>query len=99
GGEPPRLQLVAAEVAVGLDVDDAVGAERLGERSGVYLVLVEVDRADDQRALRRVGDEGGGELGRLGPAVEPAGAVAGALDAPVEAAVAEHPVDLVFEQQ
>ena len=36
---------------------------------------------------------------RLGPAVEAAGGVGGALDAPVEAAVAEHPLDLVGEQQ
>ena len=54
-------QLVAAELAVGLDVDDAVGAQRRGERGGVDRV-VEVDRADDQRALGRIGDERGGEL-------------------------------------
>ena len=54
--EHPDPQLVAAELAVGLDVDDAVGAQGRGERGGVDRV-VEVDRADDQRALRRVGDE------------------------------------------
>ena len=54
--EHPDPQLVAAELAVGLDVDDAVGAQGRGQRRGVDRV-VEVDRADDQRALRRVGDE------------------------------------------
>ena len=44
-------QLVAAELAVGLGVDDAVGAQRLGDRGGVDR-LVEVDGADHQRAVR-----------------------------------------------
>ena len=43
-------QLVAPELAVGLDVDDPVGAQRRRDRGGVD-ALVEVDRADDQRAL------------------------------------------------
>ena len=54
--EHPDPQLVAAQLAVGLDVDDAVGAQRRRQRGGVDRV-VEVDRADDERALRRVGDE------------------------------------------
>ena len=38
-------------------------------------------------------------LGGLGPAVEVRGGGAGPLDAPVEAAAGEHPLDLVGEQQ
>ena len=55
-GNIADAQLVAPELAVGLGVDDAVGAQRRGDRGGVDLV-VEVDRADDERALGRVGDE------------------------------------------
>ena len=64
--EHPDPQLVAAELAVGLDVDDAVGAQRRGDRRGVDRV-VEVDRADDQRALRGIGDERGREVGAPRP--------------------------------
>ena len=60
-GNIADAQLVAAELAVGLGVDDAVGAQRRGDRGGVD-VVVEVDRADDQRALGRVGDERRREL-------------------------------------
>ena len=67
--EHADAQLVAPQLAVGLDVDDAVGAQGRGEGGGVDL-LGEVDRADDQRALRRVGDERRREIGLLGPAVE-----------------------------
>ena len=67
--EHPDPQLVAPELAVGLGVDDPVRAQGRGERRGVDAV-VEVDRADDERALRRVGDERGREVARLGPAVE-----------------------------
>ena len=52
--EHADAQLVAAELAVRLDVDDAVGPQRLGDRGGID-VVGEVDRADDQRALRRIG--------------------------------------------
>src|SRR6185295_20419844 len=85
--EHPDPQLVAAELAVGLDVDDPVGAQRGGQGGGVDRV-VEVDRADDQRALGRVGDEAAGELAAPGPAVEAAGGVRGALDAAGETAEA-----------
>ena len=59
-------QLVAPELAVGLDVDDAVGAQRRGDLRGVDRV-VEVDRADDERALRRLGDERRREVAGLAP--------------------------------
>ena len=51
GREHRDAQLVAAELAVGLDVDDAVGAQRLGDGRRVDRV-VEVDGADDLRAVR-----------------------------------------------
>ena len=56
GREHRDAQLVAAELAVRLGVDDAVGAQHLGDRGGVDAVG-EVDRADDLRALRRVRHE------------------------------------------
>ena len=54
-------QLVAPELAVGLGVHDAVGAQRRRHRGGVHRV-VEVDRAHHQRALGRVGHERRGVL-------------------------------------
>ena len=65
--EHPDPQLVAAQLAIGLGVDDPVLAQDRGEGGGVDRV-VEVDRADDQRAPRRVGDEGRREAGGLRPA-------------------------------
>ena len=56
-------------------------ARRAAASAAASIDVVEVDRADDQRALGRVGDEGRGELAALGPAVEAAGGVGGALDA------------------
>ena len=54
GREHRDAQLVAAELAVRLGVDDPVGAQRLGDGGGVDRV-VEVDGADDVAAQRRVG--------------------------------------------
>ncbi len=96
--EHPDPQLVAAELAVGLDVDDPVGAQGGGQSGGVDRVG-EVDRADDQRAFGGVGDERRGDVAALGPAVEVAGGLGGPPHAPLEAAVAEHPLDLVSEQE
>ena len=62
-------QLVAAELAVRLGVDDAVGAQRLRDRGRVDAV-VEVDRRDDGGAVRGIGDERRGERGCLGPVVQ-----------------------------
>ena len=56
GGEHRDAQLVAAELAVGLGVDDPVGAQHLRDRGGVDGV-VEVDGADDLAARGGVGDE------------------------------------------
>ena len=47
GREHADAQLVAAELAVRLGVDDAVGAQRPGDRRGVD-VVGEVDRADHE---------------------------------------------------
>ena len=55
GREHTDAQLVAAQLAVRLDVEDAVGAQNLGDLCGVDVVL-EVDGADDQRALCSIGD-------------------------------------------
>ena len=49
-------QLVAAQLAVRLGVDDAVGAEHLGDGCGVDRV-VEVDRGDHVRAVLGLGHE------------------------------------------
>ena len=51
------------------------------------------------RALRRVGDERRRELGLLGPVVQPSGRVARCARPPSQPAVAEHPVDLVGQQE
>jgi predicted metal-dependent phosphotriesterase family hydrolase len=49
-------QLVAAELAVRLGVDDVVGAQARRHGRGIHAV-VEVDRDDDLRAVGGVGDE------------------------------------------
>ena len=62
-------QLVAPEFAIGIGVDDPVGAQDPRYLIGVD-VVAEVDRAHDETALGRVLHEGRGELRRLGPGVE-----------------------------
>ena len=69
GREHADAQLVAAELAVAVGVDDRRWRAARRRPVGVERV-VEVDRADDGRALGRVGDERRGPLPRLGPAVE-----------------------------
>ena len=49
-GNMPIAQLVAAELAVAVGVDDAVGPQHGAELAGVD-VVVEVDRADDAERL------------------------------------------------
>ena len=48
GGEHADAQLVAAQLAVRLDIDDVVGAQRLRDLGGIHL-FVEVDGADHLR--------------------------------------------------
>ena len=91
-------ELVAPELAVRLDVDDPVRAQRRRECGGVHL-LVEIDRADDQRALGRIGDERRRVRVALGPPVQVARGLRGAGDHRVEPAPPEHPLELVGEQQ
>ena len=55
GGVHGDAELVAAELAVGLGVDDAVGAQGRGDGVGGDRV-VEVDGADDEGAVVGVGD-------------------------------------------
>ena len=69
-----------------------------GQRRGVD-VLVEVDRPDHQRALRRIGDERGGRRRGLGPSVEVLRGGAAPRDAELEAAPVEQPLDLVGQQE
>ncbi len=96
--EHPDPQLVAPELAIRLDVDDPVGAQRRGEVGRVHLG-VEVDRPDDQRALGGVADERSRVLVLSGPSVQ----VARGLGRPghhrVEPASVQHPFELVGEQQ
>src|SRR5271156_3827911 len=65
-GEHRDPQLVAAEFAVRLGVNDAVSPERLRDRRGVYVVH-EIDRANHLGTQRGVGDERRGEGPLLGP--------------------------------
>src|SRR4029077_6423977 len=96
--EHPYAQLVAAELAIGLHVHHPVSTKRRRERGGVDR-LVEVDRADDQRALRGVSDEGARVWACLSPAVEMLRGGARPRKAPLEAAAREHPAELVSQQQ
>src|SRR3546814_18064493 len=70
GREEGDPQLVAAELAVALGVEDAVGPEHLGDRGGVGDRLIDVDGGDDVAALPGIGDEGRGVARRLGPVVD-----------------------------
>src|SRR6478672_7774015 len=83
--EHADAQLVAAELAVAVGVDDAVGAQRRVDIGGID--AIEVDRADDRRALGRVGDERRRPVALAGPAVEVRGRRLRALGAPVETAI------------
>ena len=99
GGEHGDAQLVAAELAVVLGVDDAVGAQdgatrcrrRRPSRSMVPTTL---------ERMRRVGHERRGVRVTPRPSrrgCRPTRAAAG--DADVEAAVAVHPLQLLLEQE
>ena len=94
GREHRDAQLVAAELAVGLGVDDAVGAQRGGDGGGVD-VVDEVDGAAHVAALRRLGHERLGERARLRPAVEELGGPVAAADGELEPALVEHPAHAV----
>ena len=72
GREHRDAQLVAAELAVGLDVDDAVGAQHLRD-GGRVDVVGEVDRADDLRAVRPGRSTNGVRVGRRAPPSRRAG--------------------------
>ena len=96
--EQRDAQLVTAELSVRFDVEDAVGAQRGGDRGGVDRV-VEVDRRGHVAAGDRVGDERRGVRVRLGPAVDDPGRRVAPAGRELEAAVAEHPLELVVEQE
>ena len=71
-GERRDAQLVAAQLPVRLDVDDAIGAQH-GCQARCVDRFVEVDGADDLRTVGRVGDVGTGDRGGLGPCVDEGG--------------------------
>ena len=92
-------QLVAAQLAVGLDVDDPVRAQRRGDARRRR-------RPRRSRSCRRPASAWPGRrrtasrsAAALGPAVEVLGGGARARHAPVEAAAVEHPADLLGEQE
>src|SRR5699024_5876631 len=97
GWEHTDAQLVAAQFAVRLGVQDAGGAQNLGDLGGVDGV-VEVDGAHDQGAAGRWGDERGGTVAARGPAVPGAGGVGGALGPAGPGALVVPPLPLVVEQ-
>ena len=96
-GEHRYPQLVATEFAVRLGVDDAVRPQSLGDRRRVD-VIGEVDGADHLGAQRGVGDERRGVRPLLGPGVQPLRGVRRALDRPIQAAIAQQPVELLGHQ-
>ena len=99
-GNMPDAQLVAAELAVGLDVDDAVRAQRRGDLRRRRRTSSKSIVPTTSERFAGSATNGVGERGALGPAVEVrADDSRRALHAPVQAAVAVHPVDLVGEQQ
>src|SRR5665213_2308573 len=69
-GEHCDAELVAAELAVRLGVENSVGPQRFGNQFGVD-AAVEIDRADDVRALVGIDDVWRGVGGLLGPRVQP----------------------------
>ena len=69
GREHADTELVATELAIGISVDDAVGPKRRSDLVSVNRV-VDVDGADNVGTMRRVGDERGRPVPRLGPRVE-----------------------------
>ena len=69
-GEQRDAQLVAAELAVRLDVDDAVRARSAAASAAASTGVVEVDRRGHGAAVGRVLDERGRVRSRVGPAVD-----------------------------
>ena len=99
GGEQGDPELVAAQLAVALGVDDPVVAEHRRHHVGVGHRGVEVDRGDHVAALRRLGHERGGVARGLGPAVDRLGGPVAAGGRPLEAAVLVDPVDLLVGEE
>ena len=91
-------ELVAAQLAVGLGVDDPVGAQGRRHRVGRDGV-VEVDGADHQRTVSGFGDVRRGVRRPLRPPVERLGGGGGALDHRLEPALGVHPVQLLGHQE
>ena len=97
--EQRDAELVAAELAVALGVDDAVVAQDARDGEGVGHRLVDVDGGDDVAALVRVGHERRGVARRLGPAVDRGGGLVAAAGRPLEPALLVDPLDLLVGQE
>jgi hypothetical protein len=91
-------QLVAAELAIGLDIDDPVGAQYPGDRRRVDLGG-QVDGRDDGRPVARIGDEGRRVRGVLRPAVDGRCRLRRAGRRPRQATSGEHRLGLLDEQE
>jgi hypothetical protein len=97
GREHGDAQLVAAELAVGLGVDDAVGPQH---RATAAASTASTKSMVPTTWLRSgVLHERPGEVGLLGPGVEDLGRAVAAPGRPLEAAVGEHPVELLGQQK
>src|SRR6185437_3944493 len=103
-GEHADTQLVAAQLPVRLCVHDPVRPQGgryvvSGQRGGTVAVSPDVDRPDDLRTLRGIGDERVREGRLLRPCIQYGGRPRGPGRGPGQAALAEHPVDLVGQQE
>ncbi len=91
-------ELVASQLAVGLGVDDPVGAQDGGHRRRVDRVG-EVDGSDHVAPVLLAGDERGGEVGAVGPGVEDLGRLVAAAGGELRAPVLVEPGHLVLEEE
>src|SRR5690625_3775298 len=91
-------QLIAAEFAIRLDIDDPIGAQDLSDLCGIHGVS-EVDCSHHIGAGRRVGYERRRELRGFRPRVQMRGRFCGASRGPAKPAVGVHPVELFGEHQ
>src|SRR5699024_6911942 len=96
--EHTDAQLVAAKLAVWLNIEDAILAQDLRDNSCVD-GIIEIDGANNQRARSCICNIRAGFLTRFCPVVQGGRRLGGALDHAVEATVAVHPLDLVCQHQ
>src|SRR3954454_23108732 len=92
GRKHADADLVAAELAIAVGVDDAVGAK--GGADVVGVDAFEIDRADDLGPFGRIADERRGPLAIIGPAVQRRGRLSAAEVRLRQPAQLEHPLEL-----